>query len=367
MRAAGVPTPAWAPIRPGAIPEPDFPPPYIVKSVWEHASIGLTGTSVAPDRPALEQELRRRAGRELFVEAYVEGREFNLALLEEAGRQPQVLPPAEIQFQSFPEGKPRIVDYAAKWESGSMEFAQTPRRFDFPDGDRELLERLRELALRCWRLFRLRGYARVDFRVDLEGRPWVLEVNTNPCLSPDAGFWPPPPGRAVPDGGGPPHRGGCPLASQTPALSYRAKSGPRTGRRSAPSWNPPDSSIPRRTVAVELVEERLQRGLSSGYHFESRRARRAPAGYTCYGPIACTQAATTCIDRASGALALRLGRRLLARAEEHIRSLGGQRIYVRPPRGPSTAPPGPSTLPAATAWRPSWRISTRRGTGRRSS
>ena len=188
LAAAGVPTPAWA--REEEAPELDFPPPYIVKSVWEHASIGLTGSSVARDRQGLAEELRRRAGRgsDLFVEGYIEGREFNLALLEGPGRQPQVLPPAEIQFQSYPEGKPRIVDYAAKWESGSSEFAQTPRRFDFPDGDRELLEHLRDLALRCWRLFRLRGYARVDFRVDLEGRPWVLEVNTNPCLSPDAGF-----------------------------------------------------------------------------------------------------------------------------------------------------------------------------------
>jgi D-alanine-D-alanine ligase len=188
MQAAGVPTPAWTAIRPGEVPAPDFPPPYIVKSVWEHASIGLTGSSVAPDRPALERELRRRAGRELFVEAYVEGREFNLALLQKAGRRPQVLPPAEIQFQSFPEGKPRIVDYAAKWESASTEFTQTPRSFAFPDSERGLLEALQDLALRCWELFALRGYARVDFRVDASGQPWVLEVNTNPCLSPDAGF-----------------------------------------------------------------------------------------------------------------------------------------------------------------------------------
>ena len=46
----------------------------------------------------------------------------------------------------------------------------------------------RRLALECWRLFGLRGWARVDFRVDAAGQPWILEVNANPCLSPDAGF-----------------------------------------------------------------------------------------------------------------------------------------------------------------------------------
>jgi len=44
------------------------------------------------------------------------------------------------------------------------------------------------MALRCWDLFGLHGYARVDLRVDEKNRPWVLEVNANPCLSPDAGF-----------------------------------------------------------------------------------------------------------------------------------------------------------------------------------
>ena len=45
------------------------------------------------------------------------------------------------------------------------------------------------MALRCWRLFKLSGYARVDFRVDSGNRPWVLEINANPCLSPDSGFF----------------------------------------------------------------------------------------------------------------------------------------------------------------------------------
>ena len=54
--------------------------------------------------------------------------------------------------------------------------------------DGPLLARLEQLALACWRIFRLNGYARVDFRIDAAGAPWILEVNANPCLSPDAGF-----------------------------------------------------------------------------------------------------------------------------------------------------------------------------------
>jgi D-alanine-D-alanine ligase len=44
------------------------------------------------------------------------------------------------------------------------------------------------MSRQCWRRFDLNGYARVDFRVDAELQPWILEVNVNPCLSPDAGF-----------------------------------------------------------------------------------------------------------------------------------------------------------------------------------
>jgi D-alanine-D-alanine ligase len=99
-----------------------------------------------------------------------------------------VLPPAEIDFSAFPDGKPHIVGYRAKWEEGSFEYHHTPRRFSYPSEDTALLELLTGLAERCWREFGLRGYERVDFRVDGAGRPWILEVNANPCLSPDAGL-----------------------------------------------------------------------------------------------------------------------------------------------------------------------------------
>jgi D-alanine-D-alanine ligase len=47
---------------------------------------------------------------------------------------------------------------------------------------------MQDLAAATWRAFGLRGYARVDFRVDGDGTPWIIDVNTNPCISPDAGF-----------------------------------------------------------------------------------------------------------------------------------------------------------------------------------
>jgi D-alanine-D-alanine ligase len=189
--AGGIPTPPWAAGAEALEAGPGFPPPWIVKSVWEHASIGLEDSSVVESADALPVEIRRRASREtlenLFVESFIDGREFNLALLG-AEKEPENLPPAEIQFVGYPRGKPRMVGYKAKWEEGSFEYRATPRVFDFPAGDEKLVSELVRLSRDCWRLFGLRGYARVDFRVDAAGRPWILEVNTNPCLAPDAGF-----------------------------------------------------------------------------------------------------------------------------------------------------------------------------------
>ncbi len=189
MQAAGLPTPPWL----GSEGEwenalTNLSHSWIIKPIWEHASVGMDDDAiVAPKfQSELVDELRRRqqrSGRPMFAEQFIDGREFNLSIL--GG---EVLPPAEIDFLSFPVGKPRIVGHRAKWEQDSFEYQQTPRRFDFSDSDQPLLDSLRDLSQACWELFELTGFARVDFRVDRDGRPWILEVNVNPCLSPDAGF-----------------------------------------------------------------------------------------------------------------------------------------------------------------------------------
>jgi D-alanine-D-alanine ligase len=190
MAQAGIETPAWIdPDRLGGTKVP-FSGPYIVKSVWEHASIGLDQESIVSDPRRLGEIARKRRrtmGGEWFAEAFVDGREFNVSVI--AGpRGPEVLPPAEMRFIDFPADKPRIVDYSAKWDEDSFEYKNTVRSFELEPGDGPLVQRIAERAKACWRLFGLSGYARVDFRVDAAGTPYVLEINANPCISPDGGL-----------------------------------------------------------------------------------------------------------------------------------------------------------------------------------
>lgn len=177
--------------------DPDTTPPvrpakgrWITKPLYEDASIGMDDASVVTDfsevADRITQKQRIRPGR-WFAEQFIEGREINVALLGGTER-PQILPIPEIQFVNFPADKPRIVGYAAKWAENSFESRHTVRRFIDPQQEASLCEQLGQVALRCWDIFQLRGYARVDFRIDADGQPWVLEVNANPCISPDAGF-----------------------------------------------------------------------------------------------------------------------------------------------------------------------------------
>jgi D-alanine-D-alanine ligase len=186
-------TPPWCTLR-GSPATGPYPAglPFIVKSVWEHASVGLEEDSVVcpQDARELREEIRKRLGQlgaDAFAERYIDGREFNLSIL--AGSDgPEVLPPAEIEFIGYEKDRLRLIGYRAKWDEESYEYHHTPRRFDFERQDRSLLQSLKRTALNCWRLFELTGYARVDYRVDRDGIPWILEINSNPCLSPDSGF-----------------------------------------------------------------------------------------------------------------------------------------------------------------------------------
>ncbi|MGA1867328.1 MAG: D-alanine--D-alanine ligase family protein [bacterium] len=193
LKAQGILTPYWVTME--TINQNMLPldVPYIIKSVWEHASIGLSNNSVIipHSQEQLYEEMKYRQkdvnGNTCFAELYIDGREFSLSLLEsEEGI--EVLPIAEMRFLDYPEEKWKILDYTSKWETDSFEYSHTKRSFYMADQDSLLFEKMYALARKCWTVFGMRGYGRIDFRVDTFQRPWVLEINTNPCIAPDSGF-----------------------------------------------------------------------------------------------------------------------------------------------------------------------------------
>ena len=93
-------------------------------------------------------------------------------------------------------------------------------------------------------------------------------------------------------------------------------------------------------VAVELLEERLEKGPPSGYHFIFAEQAGRTLGYACYGPIALTAGSYDlywiAVDKSSQGQ--KVGQLLLAKAEDLIRSAGGRQIYIETSNRPQYAP-----------------------------
>ena len=182
LLAHGLPTPA-------VVEESATDGLVILKPVWEHASFGIDSASVMPATQMARARAEREAGfgQAFFAEAYVPGREFNVALLG-SGATVDVLPIQETLFVDWPAARAQVVDYEAKWVIDSTAYRNTPRRFGLESGEPALAAALATTAKQVWQVCGLSGYARVDVRVDDHGRLYVIDVNANPGLGPDAGF-----------------------------------------------------------------------------------------------------------------------------------------------------------------------------------
>ena len=177
LRYNNIETPDWAKeiseIKPEKV--------YIIKPIAEDGSVGIE------DNLLLTGDQLKKIPKDYFAEEYIHGREFNISVIGGlAGA--TVLSPAEMCFYNYAESKPRILGYKAKWEENSFEYENTARSFTFDEKDIPLLQELKSIALKCWNIFNLKGYARVDIRVGKDNKPKVIEINANPCLSPGSGF-----------------------------------------------------------------------------------------------------------------------------------------------------------------------------------
>jgi D-alanine-D-alanine ligase len=161
----------------------------IIKPAWEDASVGIDGDSVIYDIRRIPEKLielhGRFEGQPMLIESFIDGREINMSVLQRSDGSVDVFPVVEMLFCDWPDDKPRIVDYTAKWDTDSFEFNNTIRKFDPRDVP---TRELKETALKCWSAFKLRGYARVDMRLAADSGIYVIEVNANPCIAKDSGF-----------------------------------------------------------------------------------------------------------------------------------------------------------------------------------
>ena len=183
LEHAGLPVPSWIRLkRSDRVKSVGYP--AIVKPAAEDASIGVEQRSVVRTARALKARVEAmfQSFDELLVQRYVEGRELNVGIVGDT-----VLPISEIDFSMMPKGMWPIVTYRSKWEQGSDEDLGSVSRCpaDLPT---RTANEVRRVALEAWRLVGGNGYGRVDMRIDEQGRPWILEVNCNPDIAPDAGL-----------------------------------------------------------------------------------------------------------------------------------------------------------------------------------
>ena len=159
--------------------------PVIVKLLREDASIGISEFSVANDFDSALNRIKyllENYKQEILVEEYIDGRELNVSIL--GGK---VLPISEITFDGLPKAFPKIVTYEAKWSPESIYYKNTIPKCPAIISD-NIRERIEKTALEAFNAMDCRDYARVDVRLSKRNVPYVIEVNPNPDISPDAGF-----------------------------------------------------------------------------------------------------------------------------------------------------------------------------------
>jgi D-alanine-D-alanine ligase len=157
----------------------DMKYPLIVKPNAEGSSKGIGSTSIVDneeDLRAAVKECVERYRQPALVEEYIAGREFTVGLLGD--KRPRVLPPMEIKFKK---NDPRpVYDYTVKQDWEEYVYYECPAKLS--EAEQKAMEKIARAtfwALDC------RDVARVDLRMDAEGRIYVLEVNPLPGLTPD--------------------------------------------------------------------------------------------------------------------------------------------------------------------------------------
>lgn len=182
----------------------DLKYPVIVKPNKEGSSRGVMDDNVVENEVDLTKRIEivsEKFTKELIVEEYIDGREFTVGVL--GNEDPMVLPIVEQKFDLLPEGKYKIASFELKWiyeyqMKSVSDVYECPAKLDEKTKDQ-----IESTTKEIYKLMDIRDCARLDYRLDKEGRLYFLEVNALPGINPD------------------PNETSCfPLAARTAGMTY---------------------------------------------------------------------------------------------------------------------------------------------------
>lgn len=153
--------------------------PLFVKSMTEHASMGISQASIVHSDEKLAERvafIHEQIGTDAIAEQYIDGREIYTCVL--GNERLQVLPILELQFGNLPDGAPRIATEKVKRDVAYQQKIDL-KLAEPQDLPAELSNKIVRLSKRVYKLLGLSGYARMDIRLTDDGRVYLLEANAN--------------------------------------------------------------------------------------------------------------------------------------------------------------------------------------------
>jgi D-alanine-D-alanine ligase len=160
--------------------------PVIIKPVGEGSSKGIFNNSFITNKLDLETAVDnnfKNYNQPSLIEEFLPGREFTVAVIGNDGDL-TILPIVEMNFNTLPENLIPIYSYEAKWivdrRENPLNIFSCPAIIDY-----ELENKIKEAALKTYKVLRCKDWSRIDIRLDSKGEPGIIEVNPLPGILPD--------------------------------------------------------------------------------------------------------------------------------------------------------------------------------------
>lgn len=162
--------------------------PLIIKFLEEEGSYGISLKNIVLNSAQLEKrffEMKKKWSGDFIIEEYIEGREVYVSIM--GGKRPILFPPQEMVFKNWPDSSPKIASEKVKW-SAKYRAGRGVETQQMTASDPRLLQELERVSILIYRVLRLSGYARLDFRINDEGKIYFIEANPNPQICKEEDF-----------------------------------------------------------------------------------------------------------------------------------------------------------------------------------